>query len=98
MKHYEDRVIPERIDRVCKNVTCDLCGATSKSYDWTSGVYEVNETDVNVVIKHKSGESYPSGGWGTTSEIDMCPKCFQEKLIPWVKSQGGNVREEEWDF
>jgi len=98
MKHYEDRVIPERIEKRTTHLTCDLCGVKSKGYDWVCGSYEVKEVELSVTIKHRTGESYPSGGSGSTFEIDMCPKCFQEKLIPWIQSQGGNVREEEWDF
>jgi len=98
MKKYETRVIPERTEQCITGTVCDLCGAKSFGVNWDQGYYKTNETEVSVHIKHETGISYPEGGSGTNYEIDMCPKCFQDKLIPWVKSQGGNVRETDWDF
>ena len=78
--------------------TCDLCGAVAKQGNWESSVYEVNEVEVEVTVRRKDGVSYPEGGWGTALEVDICPKCFNDKLVPFLRSQGANIEEREWDF
>ena len=50
-----------------------------------------------VIIQHKQRENYPEGGFGTEINIDMCPDCFTNKLLPWLKSQGCKVEYTEWD-
>ena len=71
-------------------VTCDLC--KEKIEDLRYGVDEVE-------VRHKTGESYPEyGGSGTNVSVDMCGKCFDEKLVPWLRSQGAEPLTEEWDW
>jgi len=93
MKIYEKVQIttPRLVKRLC-----DLCGVESKYCDWAIGNYEVNETEIKVSIKQKEGEKYPEAGCGTEYEIDLCPRCFKERLIPWLKSEGATVEEKEW--
>ena len=78
--------------------TCDLCGTIAKNGYWDRSNYEVNETEIEVKIKQKQGEAYPEAGWGKEILIDMCPKCFTEKLIPWLKTQGADIQETDWDY
>lgn len=76
-------------------ITCDLCGAeTDDAECWPpgSGYYSVNK----VIIEWKTGELYPETRRGKTFMVDMCPKCFREKLVPWVESQRAKVREKDW--
>jgi len=49
-------------------------------------------------MKQKEGSNYPEGGTGTEYEIDLCPKCFKERLVPWLKSEGAAIEEKEWDW
>ncbi len=79
---------------------CDLCGMPGKNdHDWSdSSDYTVDETQVEVTVRQKEGCSYPEGGSGTKYVVDMCPKCFKEKLIPWLRSQGAEIKETEWDW
>lgn len=100
MKTYE-RVIHSYERDVLRERKCDLCGALSKNeitHDWSGACYEINETEVTVTIKHKKGENYPEGGSGTECEVDLCPNCFKNKLIPWLNSQGANIKEKEWNW
>lgn len=74
-------------------VKCELCGQTSNNEDWSPRTYEVTEPEVTL----REGTNYPEGGSITTTTLDICPKCFKEKLIPWFCSQGGKVREDsDW--
>lgn len=82
-KTYEETILVER--------KCDLCGSLAKTSDWGASCYEVNETEISVSIKQKEGQQYPECGSGTEYEVDMCPDCFKNKLVPWLRSQGVNA-------
>lgn len=71
---------------------CDICGAKSKRDDWTTEIYDVAEVEIRL----REGDNYPEGGSGTRIDVDMCPDCFREKLIPWLKSQGAKIEVKEW--
>ena len=98
MKIYKEIFIPERKEKRLVSRKCDLCGKKSKYADWSSDDYGVAETELSVKVVHKSGESYPEASFGKTVDIDLCPECFQEKLIPWLKEQGATINEKEWDY
>lgn len=89
-RKYEEKVLVE--------TRCDLCGAIAKRGEWRSTVYEVNETEIEVTVRQKDGESYPEGGGGTEIIVDICPRCFKEKLVPWLNSQGANIKSAVWGW
>jgi hypothetical protein len=99
MKVYEKKIIPRRTETYLKLRKCDLCDATSTSETWGSGAfYKVNETEISIEIRQEEGSSYPEGGNGKKYEVDLCPSCFKDKLIPWLNSQNANIKQEEWDW
>ena len=101
MKTYEKVMEPARERLRLKERTCDLCGTKAKheiTGDWGAGCYEVSETELTVEVRRKVGESYPEGGSGKEIEVDLCPKCFMEKLVPWLRSQGAKIEEKDWDW
>ena len=75
-------------------MTCDLCGKQGPRGRWTEDIFRIAETTVQLKI----GSSYPDGGMGDMWDVDICPDCFRDKLIPWLQSQGAAVRETEWDW
>ena len=83
---------------VFEECTCDLCGVVAKHGNWESSVYEIAETEIEIEIRYKDGDEYPSGGSGTKYNVDICPDCFKTKLIPWLESQGATCKSEEWDW
>jgi hypothetical protein len=91
MKTYKKINVPQRT--VLDRLTCDLCAKTSNS-KWGAETYGVLETEVRC----KTGHNYPGDGSGEETTIDICPKCFADKLIPWVKSQGGEPTTKDWDW
>lgn len=99
MKTYET-VVPENkpYEKVrCRK--CDLCGAESQGEEWQSkGLWDVNQTVMAVEIRQKDGYNLPDGGSGTKIEVDLCPTCFKDKLVPWLISQGADIKAEEWDW
>ena len=97
MRKYEPKTIT-RTDNILVETTCDLCGVVAKKGGWDSSYYEVAETEIEVTVRQKDGESYPDNGWGHSYQIDICPKCFKDKLVPWLKSQGAKINQEKWDW
>ena len=93
MKHYQEKLLaPRRVKQVVR-ISCDLCGGSGVA-DWKEDSYDAADTTVTL----RTGHNYPEGGGGEDTTIDICPKCFVEKLIPWVKSQGGEPTVTEWDW
>ena len=96
MKHTE-LVYRTFQENVVTKVTCDICGCVGSPRGWPvkdGHNYEVRETKVHCKI----GNSWPEGGSGVEYGVDICTDCFTGKLIPWLRSQGAVVREEEWDW
>ena len=92
-KKYKKETVTKTVNRLVK-IVCELCGREAKNGDWSPDKYGVEE----VTIKYRDGSIYPEGGSGTDYEVDICPVCFDDRLIPWLKSQGANVEEHQWDI
>ncbi len=98
MRHYTEKMRPATMYKSLEKTTCDLCGEEACSGEWDTSVYEVNETDIEVTIKQKEGYEFPEGGSGTTYQVDMCPECFKDKLIPWLEAQGCKAVRKDWGY
>lgn len=98
MKIYKEKKIPAKAVIECIGRKCDLCGKMGLD-GWNGGSLHVeNETEINITIKQREGWSCSDGGSGTEYEIDMCPKCFKDRLIPWLKSEGAQIDEKKWEW
>ena len=74
---------------------CDVCGKATNQNNWQKDNFDCTESTVYLCV----GESYPDdSGFGNTYEVDICPDCFINKLIPWIESFGGEVKAEEWEY
>ena len=89
MEHYKEKHIPAATRKVLDKTTCDMC---NKEIDQDSS-YDINEVEV----RHKKGVNYPEGGSGDVFEPDICGECFDDKLVPWLKSQGVKITKKNWD-
>lgn len=91
---YEER--EEWVKRIVQTrIICDICGVSNEGDEWGSGEFDVAETEVIC----RTGEAYPETGNGEQYELDICPKCFKEKLVPWVESHGrGKHEPTRWDY
>lgn len=98
MKLFENKEIPARTERRVVRRQCDLCGCKSTGDDWDAGIWEVNDTEIKVTITQKDGTNYPEGGSGNEYEIDLCPSCFKDRLVPWLIQQGASIKRREWDW
>jgi hypothetical protein len=88
MKHYREVTVPQRTKKVLDKIICDLCNVIVGD---GLEVWEVDE----VTVSRKTGWNYPDGGNGDTISVDLCGKCFNEKLLPFLKSEGATVTETE---
>ena len=98
MKTYKEIDIPAKKGRELVAFHCDLCGRKADGEDWTRGSYVIDETEMRVVMVQREGSSYPEGGSGKEYEIDLCPRCFKERLVPWLISQGAKIEQKEWEW
>ncbi len=90
MKYYKEVEVPEKTVTEIDYATCDICqNKIMEEYN-----YSVNEVEVC----YKSGAVFHDGGYGDEVEVDMCGKCFEEKLVPWVEGFGGKVSRSEWNY
>jgi len=99
------REVAPREYKATVEIACDLCGAKRSQMmesgggmvardDWGKERFDVNE----ITIEHKTGMSYPEGGDSITTAFDVCPACWDTKLLPWMKSQGAepHVTSSDW--
>jgi hypothetical protein len=72
-------------------IICDLCQAESPCRThWLVGSSGYSGRTVVVSIQDQS--SFPEGGTVKRHSFDLCPKCFWEKLVPWMEQQGAKPR------
>lgn len=89
MKHYKTVQVPATTKQVEDYVTCDFCEAKLEQT-----TFEIHEAKVS--LRH--GSNFPEGSEGVETSYDICPKCFEEKLVPWARSQGIEPQVEEWEW
>lgn len=89
MRHLTTKEIPARTKQVTDYISCDLCKDKIVEHD-----HQVDEVDVS----RTTGYRFPGSGQGTITSFDLCGKCFEEKLIPWLRDQGAEPLVSDWDF
>jgi hypothetical protein len=105
MKIYKKMIRPAYECETFVGRSCDLCGKKTKSVtDWSEfSYYEVNETEISINIKHKKGNCEKGtncleGENCVEYEVDLCPDCFKDKLVPWLQSQGAQIDKKELEW
>lgn len=81
---------PEYEKQVHDKTICDLC----KHVILDGARFDVAEVEVSC----KTGVSYPDGGSGAQVEFDICTKCFNDKLVPWLESCGAKAQYSTWEW
>lgn len=98
MQIKEKYIRPAVEDERTVKVVCDLCKAEGHYGQWNNSWYEINDTTINMEIRQREGNQYPEGGSSTEVVIDLCPKCFKDRLIPWLQSQGAEIKSLDYDW
>lgn len=94
---YKDEVRTYRT--VVKSMTvCDRCGKNTRDnrdvFKSQCGVYNAFEFS----CYHKTGNSYPEGGFGNIKEVnDLCDICIAY-LFELLEHNGFTVDSREWDW
>ncbi len=100
MKVYkkETKTITKEVNTfVSRN--CDLCGKPSADdSDWKNGGYEVSETEVEMTVKLREGLRFPEGSYVEGYDIDLCPECFNNELVPWLISKGAKIERKDFGY
>lgn len=90
----EEVEVPARKELYEVAIVCDLCDARSpSSRSWQKGDYETE----TVTIIHERRMNYSEGD-GTNLEFDLCPSCFQQKLLPWLNAHGAKGRKKDYSW
>ena len=92
MKHYDVKECDCGFEhKVFTHRSCDVCGKTTKSSDWTPhnaepSAYNYGETEV----RYTFGKSYPDDCYGDFYDIDVCPECFMNTVLPALEAAAGH--------
>lgn len=78
--------VPEHKEMKEVGIVCDLCGKRSKRPNgWNTMSGEINK----VTVEHMQGINTYEGGYEQGAAFDLCPECFKNELVPWIKSKSG---------
>lgn len=95
-KTYPARTVVEVVSRVC-----DLCGCeTDDDREWPKkpnpgcSPHKVRRVEISMEI----GDRFDGGGDVKETSFDVCPECFQDKLIPAMAALGAkpSVEDRGW--
>ena len=76
-------------------ITCDCCGRThTDDRDWSEERYYKQET----TIEYTYGSTYPDGGMGESIRIDLCPDCFEHRLLSLLQKEDVHINTTKWDY
>ena len=96
MQRKAKRTIPAREEEYVAEILCDICGTSKEGGvwgdNWARG-YDINEVN----ISRRTGSQWPEGGNGEKIEFDICPRCMDEKVIPFLESIGAKPRKQDWE-
>lgn len=90
MKHMKEVLVPAKTEKRRDYTTCDLCKQKINE-EWRGDYAEVD-------VCCKIGVRWPDGGNYDQWEFDLCADCFQNKLVPWMKSQGADPAISDCDW
>ena len=94
--------VPAKEVEIILEIRCDLCNKVApdpNDYDGPNWCKEYPYYDKEyVTIEYKHGSRYPEGTNFEIWKYHICPDCFQNKLMPWMKSQNADFTLEDLNF
>ena len=107
MKRFETKTVtPEpRTTTELAEVRCFACDDPAPQPDqhgedswerggWARGGYDIDK----VILRHEDGSTYPHSGRDVeVVEFDCCPKCWADKILPFLLSLGDPDRHDLCD-
>ena len=65
-----------------------------KSGQWSNDRFGVDK----VTVSRSRGNRWPDGGVGKTKWFDVCPECFENKIIPFIHEfRKEKISSEDWE-
>jgi len=98
MKVYKTVPVPARTREVIMSKVCDICKKIYSVNDkdsWTDENYDILNTEIYM---EEGRDYYHEGGNKEITEVDICPDCFKNHLIPWLESIGAIIKKTEVDW
>lgn len=68
-----------------KDTLCDICGSSEEKWESTKGQSWGHHSE-EISLYHKITESYCGEGTSNEIDLDVCPTCFRDKILPFIKS------------
>lgn len=86
---------------IVESVTCDLCGQVFRNVQVLSGGIDWNTYTLDSSVQQTGVWIGLRDEYAERRDVDyyqyhICPKCFQEKLEPWLKEQGAQPTKETY--
>ena len=98
MRKYVTRTITKKITEQVEK-TCDICGYKVEGVLGYGDNWDMDQTNhAEVILQMSTGTSYAESVSGKRINVDVCPKCFMDKVLPYLKSLGAVVYEEPWEY
>ena len=101
MIYKKIHVEPELKREIISHITCDICGSKGSGMD--DGVsdfaqYHDEKVEVGCFITTGGYDCDGMGGEKTIKYCNVCPTCFEEKVMPCLEKLGVKFSEEttEW--
>lgn len=66
-------------------ILCDICGVPEGDWKMREPEFEGYQDEV-VTIKHAYSENSYDYYSSNTLDLDVCPRCFEEKILPYIRS------------
>ncbi len=77
---FKKKILEHVAEVVCDSrITCDLCGDANPPVGWDQS---------EVTIDARLGNTYPEGDFRKAHEVDVCAKCFIDKVSPALAAIG----------
>lgn len=102
MKHERTVSKTQEVSEVV-SVECDFCGshrppfgrwpADRSTAKYEDGNYYREEADR---LRLSRGTHFPEGGSGEAWDLDICPACFEQKILPLALEDRRAPRDWDW--
>ena len=87
--------IEKKIQETHYEITCDICGKDSRDYDAIDMylstddelIWSNDDDSSEAEISCKLGNHFLEGDFRNEYTIDVCPRCFMEKVKPLLEKE-----------
>lgn len=101
MKIEETREVLRKETILIKRI-CDICKCEYSLFDWDAEEdlerLKLEGNFCEVELKMRYGWRYADGGHGKEIEFDICPVCFEHKVVPALQEIGAFREWKVWDW